>query len=476
MGYLPQYKKDIFLSYKHVSNELSDKWVDTFEKTLKNHLMERVGQVDFWRDTSIQAGDDWMQRILEGLDTTAIFLAVLVPVYLSEKDSPVCIKELDHFLKRVRDPNETIKPVIIPVYKTLVSPDDPEHKIPHELKNVHDIRFFQQDPLLEFIPEGDGEVARKFHATLAQLAQYLGEQLKSLRGELRKRMAERVYLGAVPAALREERETLRADLLQRGYWVVPEQSYFWNSMDLEPTMASELGASALCVHLIGAADPYEPEMPEHQKLELERAVEVMKQKGKPAPLVWIKPGTEGDAVKSLIAYVKEQLPNHGGEWCEGSLEDFKSLIVSKLPTPKLSSAESAAPKAGDLALIVERSDVSAARTLQATLVNALECDVQVIQIPESAASGTAPSITVPRRCGKCIVFWGTQTEDRLRDLLAMEAVAPYRNKSQTCVYIAEPDSDEKRNFMLAKVSVIRASSATHEAELLDFNKEVEMMP
>jgi len=179
-------------------------------------------------------------------------------------------------------------------------------------------------------------------------------------------------------------------------------------------------------------------------------------------------------MKSLIAYAKEQLPSHGGEWSEESLEKFKTLIVSKLPKPTPSSVESAAPRPGDLALIVERSDALDAKTLQATLVNVLECDVQIIQIAESASNGAAPLITIPSRCDKCIVFWSTQTEDRVRDILA--ELAPYRDKQRLCVYVAAPDSDEKRNFMTPKARVILATSTTNEAELRDFLKITEVAP
>lgn len=468
MGYLPQYENDIIISYKHASNKLPDRWVDTFQKVLEAQLEYRIGKVKFWRDTEggIQGGDEWLKQIYEALDTTAIFLAILTPQYIR---SDVCVKELDYFLKRFSDPNAAIKPVIMPVHQL-----PPEDKLPPELTSIQDVKFFRQEPLLEFTPEGENEAEKKFFATLVQLAQILSEKLKMLRGELRKQMAGTVHLGVESSWLQEEREAIRADLLQRGYWVVPEHPYLWNSADLESTIASEIGTSDLCVHLIGPADPNEPETHAHARLQLERAVEIMKRKGRPAPVVWIKPGTGGDDVNSLIAYVKQELPNHGGDWCEGSLEDFKNLIISKLPKPATSPAGSTVPKPSDLALIVERNDVSAARKLQEILVNTLECDVQIIQLADFTPNEAVLPIKVPSRCNKCIIFWGTQTEDRVRDILAIDALAPYRGKQRLCVYIAPPEIEEKRGFLTPKARVIPGISTTDEAELRDFIKSAEV--
>jgi len=69
MGYLPQFKNDLFISYRHASNAARDKWVDRFREELVLRLEDLVGKIDIWRDQEeILAGDQWRQRISDALE------------------------------------------------------------------------------------------------------------------------------------------------------------------------------------------------------------------------------------------------------------------------------------------------------------------------------------------------------------------------------------------------------------------------
>lgn len=83
MGYLPQYKNDLFISYRHASNETQDTWVDAFCKQLHATLRELVGDVSIWRDQGqLRAGQLWRKEVAEALDGAAIFLAIISRTYL----------------------------------------------------------------------------------------------------------------------------------------------------------------------------------------------------------------------------------------------------------------------------------------------------------------------------------------------------------------------------------------------------------
>ena len=99
MGYLPQFKNDLFISYRRSSNEGQDPWVDNFCDSVRSSLRDLVGDVQMWRDTSeLRAGDAWRPEIADAVDTAGIFLAVISRTYF---DSDECRKELDRFLQRV---------------------------------------------------------------------------------------------------------------------------------------------------------------------------------------------------------------------------------------------------------------------------------------------------------------------------------------------------------------------------------------
>src|SRR5688572_295536 len=128
MGYVPRFKNDIFISYRHVSNEAHDKWIDAFCGALGASLAELVGNVTIWRDeAAIRAGDQWRPEIAAALDDTAIFLAIVSRTYF---DSDVCRNELDGFLGRIKDASEALQRPIVPIFK---QPPKLDQEMPQEL-------------------------------------------------------------------------------------------------------------------------------------------------------------------------------------------------------------------------------------------------------------------------------------------------------------------------------------------------------
>ncbi|MFL5073606.1 MAG: TIR domain-containing protein, partial [Xanthobacteraceae bacterium] len=82
MGYLPQFENDLFVSYRRVSNEAQDRWVDVFCQALGTKLKELVGDVKIWRDEEIRLGQRWRPEVADALSNAAIFLAIVSRTYL----------------------------------------------------------------------------------------------------------------------------------------------------------------------------------------------------------------------------------------------------------------------------------------------------------------------------------------------------------------------------------------------------------
>lgn len=466
MSYLSHFKNDIFISYRHASNASDDKWVDVFCEKLREHLVEYVGNVTMWRDDpGIRAGDLWRPEIVAALDTAAIFLAIISRTYF---DSDVCREELDHFLARVKDPNEAIRCAIVPIFK---HPPKPDQELPQELAAFDHHEFFEWDPpgsprWREFIPGRDEKAAGDFSAALSRLAQDLTIQLEKLGGLMRKRMVATVYLARVGPELHTEREKLRADLLQRGYLVVPDRSYLWHASDFSAKIAGDLDAAQLCIHLVGRATSIESNTHERVRLQLELATEAMKHKGKPPPLVWIQPAKETDeAAQRVIDYVEQDLANDGVEYWQGSLEDFKTQIYDQLPKPTTSPSIA---KSTDIALIVEESDIATTGEINDALVNKLKYNPERIKFSGSNPKEPSSFVKKLNRCGQCIIFWAAQPEEWVSEILALDALTGYLGKEKLCVYIAAPASPEKTTFRTNKARIIQATSTLNETELSDF--------
>lgn len=467
MGYVPQFQNDIFVSYRHASNATEDKWVDVFCEGLQKSLAELVGNVTIWRDSpAISAGDLWRPEIAAALDTTAIFLAIVSRTYF---DSDVCRNELDRFLAKVKDPKEIVRRPIVPIFK---QPTKPDQGLPPEIAEFHHHEFFQWDPpgsphWREFIPGKDEKTARDFSETLSRLAQDLMIQLETLSGMVRKRMLGTVYLAIAGPELHTKREKLRSDLLQRGYWVVPERPYFWHASDFGEKIAGDLDAAQLCVHVVGRTTSIEPETHARTELQLKLAAKAMKSKNKPPPLVWIQPATDTDnTARRLVDYVEKDLANDGVEYWQGSIEEFKTEIYDQFS--RLSVSSNPQKSRGDIALIVEEGDIGATGELNDVLVEKLRQDFHRISFLGSHPMDASTFIKALDRCGQCLIFWGSQSEGWVSDILALNELAGYLGKERLCVYVAAPGTPEKDTYRTTKARTIQATSVVNEAALREF--------
>jgi hypothetical protein len=459
MGYVPQFKNDIFVSYRHSSNEGQDKWVDTFCKRLEERLTEFVGDITIWKDkTELRAGDLWRPEIAEALDSAAIFLAIISRTYF---ESDVCRCELDQFLGRTKEAAEALQRRLVPIFK---QPTKPGQELPQELAQIHHHEFFQLDPpgstrFKEFGPETD---ANRFWETLEQLAQDLMDALETLKGEARKRVVGTVYLARVGPELQAERAKLRSDLQQRGYLVVPECEYLWNATDFHEKIADDLNAAQLCVHQVARTPSIDPNTAERARLQLDLATQTMKSKGKSLPLVWIQPASETDeSARALIDYIEQELSNEGVEYSQENLEDFKTQIYDKLPR------RTAAPSR-EVALLVEEGDVAATGEINALLVDKLGVDPRRIKLTGSNLQDPSSLAKVLARCGKCVIFWGGQAEAWVSDILTLDVLAGYIGKEKLCVYGAAPASPEKSTFRTTQARIIDAMSGGQESDLRQF--------
>lgn len=463
MGYLPRYKNDLFISYRHVSNDAQDTWVDAFCKQLHAALRDLVGDVSIWRDQGqLRAGQPWRQEVAEALDGAAIFLAIISRTYL---DSDECRVELDRFLGWLKDPAHGRK--IVPIFK---HPPKPDQELPHEMGQIHRHEFFRIDPpgsarFREFSPSDDKD--REFWETLGRVAQDIMVALEELKGFVRQRAVGKVFVARVSPELQFERERLRSDLLQRGYHVVPEQGYLWNAHNHRAAIAKDLDGARLCIHLVGSTASIEPTAAAHAKLQIELAHDAMKRAGRPAPMVWIQSAKEiiEEPARELIDYIRSDLADEGVEYSEGGLEDFKTQIYDKLP-PAPPPAPAARPK--EIALLVEEGDIGDIGALKAAMVERLSLEPRPIKFAGAAPKDAARLARTLAGSEQCLIVWGQQPEEWVLDLLDSEALAAHVGRDRICVYAAAPRTPEKASFQSAKARTIQADDGLNEADLRVF--------
>ena len=286
MSYLPQFKNDIFLSYRRVSNDSPDRWVDSFCSNLLSELRDRVGDVQMWRDTEVlHAGDAWRPEIAEAVESTAIFLALFNRTYF---DSDECRKELDRFIGQIKRDGDTARK-LMPVFKHPLR--DPS-ELPPEVNELgrHEFFVWEDRAFRELNPKRDAEV---YWERMVRMATDITVALEDLQGQQRRDAVGKVFISRVGPELLQERERLRGALRQRGLHVVPANEYLWNAEDHEQRIVNDLSDVLALEALL--------ELPDGELLDL-----LLARKGPAAPL-------DNNAVRSLLQRMRTNRDNVTGD-------------------------------------------------------------------------------------------------------------------------------------------------------------------
>lgn len=459
MGYLPQFKNDLFISYRRASNAGPDAWVDNFIAAVQAQLRDLVGEVQIWRDTAeLRAGDAWRPEIAEAVDSAGIFLALISRTYF---DSDECRKELDRFLGKLKAAAGPGGRKLVPVYK---HPPKAEQELPRELAEINHHEFFNLEPRpwRELDPKRDYD---EYHERLGRVVFDLMVALEELQGLQKKQALGKVFVAGVGPELLQERERLRADLRQRGFLVLPEREVLWNADDHRERLQRDLGDALLAIHLVQRVASIEPLTPARTRLQLELAHAEMKKRGRPAPLVWIQPAEATDAsATALIDFIEGELANEGVDYLHGSLEELKSLVLDRLPKPQPATP----PKPRELALLVEEGDLAEAGALRTLLSERLGVEVRPLKFKGSTPRDDERLARALAACPQAVLFWHRQSEDWVFDMMDLPALEGRLGPARLCIVAAGADSPEKASFSTRKATVVQAVVGSAEAGLRRF--------
>lgn len=451
-------RNQLFVSYRRVANDSSDKWVDVFCKELSKNLREMVGnEVALWRDSEeLQPGKPWRPQLQTAIDEATIFLAVVSRSYFAEDE---CRKELDWFLRRIKQ-DPLVPRMIMPVFKQPPSPQKPP---PPDVGILQRHEFFVPEPgeagrWREFSPsEAD------FWKLLARLAQDITLALEGMGGSTQQ---GKVYLARVCPELESQREEVRADLRQHGYEVVPQNEYFWNATDIDTQISADLEGALLCVHLVSGAESTDLDGVEHSQSQLLAAHAAMKASGGTAPLVWIQGAAKPHAsAVELIRVITEELANDEVEVLCSSLETLKERVYDKI---KAALPADTAALDGEVTLIVEEADVPALGGLRGLLADDLGVDAKLIKLQGSAPKDLDRLARALAASPRCIVFWGAQDEDWLDDVLGRAELRLHLGRDRLCVCTGGEPSAEKLAYRSPKATVIDANAGTAAVALRAF--------
>lgn len=469
MAYLPEFKNDLFISYRRVVNEGPDRWVSSFQQSLHLNLRRLLGdKVVIWRDEEqLHTGDLWRDKLIEALESAAIYLAIISRTYL---DSRECRNELDLMLDKLRSAPGKGRRQIFPVF---VQPPRSDADLPSELKSMQMRDFFERtDAALGFAEIDARPDCLEFQQRLSRLAQEVTVALERLHGEALSRFVGRVFVADVEPGLYRDRDDLSADLFDRRYRAVPERDYLWSSADIERDIRADLQDALMSIHLVtpaGLRSEVEVEQARHQLI---LALDVLGRRGSLPPVVWVS-SREGasPALQAFLAEVDGPFADQGVEVLVGGLGELKTEVYKRL-APAMPTRPPLQPPAplvvnADVVALVQEDEYDAFGATRRRLFDQFNVEAIPVLLAGDAARDSAALTTALAASPRCLIFWGAQPEAWLQHLLHLPQLAGHLGPERLAILAAAPDGAAKRQFLTRKARVIRADGDA-DRELREF--------
>jgi hypothetical protein len=469
------FDKDAFISYAHLDNvglvEGGKGWVTNLHRALEIRLAQLLGkQPQIWRDPKLNGNDVFADVLFEHLRCAAALVSVVSPRYVKSEWTR---KELSEFWKaaeeqggvRIRD-----KARIFKVLKTPVPPD----MHPPELQTFIGYQFFTVDPDSGRVHELDeifgSEAQRDFWLRLDDLAHDICCMLEILdapeKADSPRNATDSgaIFLAEVTSDLREQRETLRRDLQQHGYTVLPARALPLVVTELKEAIREDLARSRMSIHLVGKSYGFVPEASDQSILEIQNELAIARgEQGGFARLLWLPAGlevTDERQRKSIEQFRTDPRIQRGADLLETSMEDLRTFIHERLKGPENIPAErtgAGTGSASQLYLIYDQRDAKEAVPWADYLFE------QGLEILHPAFEGDEAEVREYheenlRTCDGALILYGAASECWLRrKLRELQKAAGYgRTKPAPVVAVSlvAPITTEKERFRTHEAMVI----------------------
>lgn len=481
------FEHDIFISYAHIDNEPLDKgltgWVETLHERLRVRLAQLLGEeARIWRDRKLQGNDIFADTLVDRIARSAILVSVLSPRYVK---SEWCLKELDEFSRgaemnaglRVGDKLRVFK-----VVKTHISLA--QH--PALLQGALGYEFYEYDQERNRAHEFNSEVvpARdiRYWEKLDDLAYDIKQLIETLRGNSEpsgsqaSHSAATIYLAETSSDLTEQRDTIKRDLLLRGYEVLPDKALPLIGAAFEQEVGDYLSRSNLAVHLIGERYGIIPEGESRSVIELQHDLAASRGEGL-RRIIWMPVGLEaqGELQQKFVNKLRMGLSSQKTtDLLETKLEDLKTCIHEELNSHARTESIAPAPANGLTAsvyLMCDKQDIDAVRPIEDYLFD------QGVDVTLPATEGDENQIIQDHKdnllmCDAAMIYYGCANEIWLRmkqrELLKVAGYGRMAPLAAKAIYISGPPTDSKERVRDRDSFVIKNYDAFSPQQLEPF--------
>lgn len=466
---------DIFISYAHIDDRPLDDvkgWVTTLHERLNDRLAMLLGsELKIWWDQREQANQYLIGMIGERVSNTLLLVSIVTPRYVN---STWCRAEVREFCERADQTGGIVIANQPRVFKVIKTPVRDEHQ-PEELNGLLSYDFFEvdaNDNPREFRQEIGANKDLKYWAVFEDLAQGIKRAIESARPQDQEQkrpddlpLAKKVYLAQTTVDLRDERDRIKRELLQRGFFVLPDRDLpIDTAAEFEPAVREEIKRCALSVHLIGASYGSIPDGEEERSIvrwQSEIAEEQTQSDPKFVRLIWMPPGllAKGTRHTKLLEDLRTNL-RAGSELLETPIEDLKTRILEKLspsPTPTQPAATNGDNKLTRVYLIHDNRDSDEVKPIDDFLFD------QGFEVIRSINEGEQSLISQYHRenlleCDATLIYYGNGSELWLRSKLWDLQKAPgwgrARPMKAKAVYVSAPVTTSKQSFRTREVPLV----------------------
>jgi hypothetical protein len=471
------FTEDIFISYSHIDDRPVDDvkgWVTTLHERLNNRLAQLVGsELKIWWDQREQTNQYLAGMIGERVSNTLLLVSIVTPRYLN---SSWCRAEVSEFCRRADQAGGITIGEQPRIFKVVKTPVDPEHDM-DELRGLVDFRFFEGEKGLEreFRQEVGANKDLKYWQQFEDLAQAIKCAIEAARPRQQAVAAEdlplakKVYLAQTTADLREERDRIKRELLQREFFVLPDHDLPIDSAsEFEAAVREDLKRCVLSVNLIGESYGTIPDGEEERSVirwQNDIAGERAQADPKFVRLIWMPPGLQPKAGKhaKLLEDLRTNLRT-GSELLETPLEDLKTRILEKLaPPPEPAAPVATSPTSSGetdvtrVYLIHDNRDTDNVRPVDDFLYN------EGFEVIRSINEGDQSQIAQYHRenlctCDAALIYYGSGNELWLRskfwDLQKAPGWGRARPMKAKGVYLSVPVTPSKQSFRTREVPYV----------------------